>query len=145
MKIRRSDIIKIATSKYKQLGEPPQKRIDYNKWIEFIENHKDYFIWYEDTPDGIGTKKNIDKVPEWAREGTLKRLNKLCAYSTNKIVKRPYDFIVDYGINDGMVRINIERKMTKPIAEILLKMAEFLDGKLLVGGTKELENIEQLE
>lgn len=145
MKIGRSDIIKIATSKYKLLGEQPIKKIDYNKWVKFIEAHKDYFVWYEDTPDGIDAKQNIDKVPDWAREGTLKRLNKLCAYSTNKVEKKTYDFIVDYGINDGMVRINIERKMTRLIAEILLEMAKFLDGKIIINGTEILENTDQLE
>ena len=143
MKIRRSNIIAIATSKYKLLGERPVEKIDYSKWVKFIEAHKNYFIWYEDTPDGIYQKENIDKIPENFKEKILYSLNKISAYSTDKIVKRPYDFIVAY--NEGIVRVTIERKMTKQIAEVLLKMADFLGGKVVVDGNKVLENIEQLE
>jgi len=144
MKIKRSNYIEIATSKYK-LNEIPSKRIDYDKWIEFIEAHKDYFIWYEDTPDGIDAKENIDKVPEGFKDRVIHSLNKVSAYSTNKIVKMAYDFIVTYRTTGGTVSVSIERKMTKEIAEILLKMAKFLEGKVIVSGTKVLENIEQLE
>jgi hypothetical protein len=145
MKIRRNDIIKIATSKYKLLGEPPIEKIDYDKWVNFIEAHKDYFVWYEDTLEGIDTKQNIDKVPENFKDRVLHTLNKIRVYGSNKIVKRPYDFIITYSTSDGMITISIEKKMVKEIAEILLEMAEYLEGKLIINGTKILNNIEQLE
>lgn len=145
MKISRSNIIVIAKDSYKLLGETPKEKIDYNKWIEFIENHKDYFIWYENTEDGINALENIDKTPDWARERVLYSLNNKKACSTNKLVNHPMDFIVKYSTNDGMVSISIERKMSKEIAEILLEMARFLDGKLLIDGNKELISIEQLD
>jgi hypothetical protein len=144
MKIERNNYIEIATSMYKLL-ETPVKKIDYDKWTEFIETHKDYFVWYEDTPDGIDTKENIDKIPDWAKEGVLYSLNKTNAYSTNKIVKHPFDLIVRYFKDKGIVKIDIEKTMTKQIAEILLKMARFLDAKLIIIGNKILENEEQLE
>ena len=144
MKIKRSNYIEIATSTYK-LNEVPSKRIDYDKWTKFIESHKDYFIWYEDTPNGIDAKENIDKVPEGFKDRVIHSLNKVSAYSTNKIVKRSYDFIVTYRTESGTISISIEKSMTKEIAEILLKMAKFLDGKVIVSGTEILEDIEQLE
>ena len=44
-----------------------------------------------------------------------------------------------------MITINIEKRMTKEVAEILLEMAKYLDGKLIINGNKELESIEQLD
>ena len=40
------------------------EQIDFQKWIAFIETHKDYFIWYEDTEEGKEVLKNIDEIPE---------------------------------------------------------------------------------
>jgi hypothetical protein len=145
MKIKSRDIIKIATSKYKLLGEPPAERINYNEWVKFIEAHKDYFVWYEDTPDGIYQKENFDEIPENFKADVLYLLNKIRAYSTNKIVKKPYYLVVAYNSTYGMVTVTIERKMTKQIAEIVLKMADFLGGKVVVNGNKILESIEDLE
>jgi hypothetical protein len=145
IKIGRSDILKIAKEKYKLLEEAPKDRIDYSRWVDFIENHKDYFIWYEDTEDGINIKKNLDKVPDWAKEGVLNSLNKTKVYSTNKIVKHPFDLIVRYFNDDGIIKIDIERKMNKNVAELLLEMAKYVNGKLIINGNKELENIEQLD
>lgn len=61
--------------------------IDYPKWVEYIESNSDYFIWYENTEDGISVAQQLDKVPEWAKEGILYTLNRKVAYSTNKIVQ----------------------------------------------------------
>jgi hypothetical protein len=87
----------------------------------------------------------MDKVPDWAKERVLYSLDKKNAYSTNKIIKNPYDFVVIYSTSDGMITISIEKKMSKEIAKILLEMAEYLEGKLIINGTKILDNIEQLE
>jgi hypothetical protein len=144
IKIGRNDIISIAKEKYKLSGEVPKDRINYEKWVDFIDTHKDYFLWYEDTEDGKNTLINIDNIPNWAKNGVLQRLSKTNAYSTNKIVKHQFDFVVRYFSTEGIVKIDIEKKMTKEIAIVLFEMAKFLDGKLIINGTKELENIEQL-
>ena len=89
IKIGRSNILYIAQSKFKCTTEDPIGNFDYGKWVEFIENHKEFFIWYEDTESGINLKNNMDKVPDWAREGILYSLNKTHAYSTNKMTKNP--------------------------------------------------------
>jgi hypothetical protein len=145
IKVGRSDIIKIAKEKHTLLGGSYNEKISYKKWIEFIENHKDYFMWYEDTEDGKNALKNIDKVPEWAKTGLAYRLNKTNVYSTNKIVKQSFDLILRYFDDEGIVKIDIEKKMSKEIAEILLRMAEYLNGKLIINGTKELLSVEQLD
>jgi predicted transcriptional regulator len=144
IKIGRNSFINIAKDKFKLLGEKPKERIDYNKWVEFINNHNDDFIWYEDTEQGKRVKERIDEFSEKAKKAVLYSLDKTNAYSTKKIAKNPSDLVVTYSTNEEMITINIEKKMTKDVAEILLEMAKFVDGKLIIGGNKELENIEQL-
>lgn len=46
MKIGRNDNIKIVGMK-SDLKSNSIEKIDYLKWIEFIEFNKDYFVWYE--------------------------------------------------------------------------------------------------
>lgn len=145
IKVGRTSIVKIAKEKYKLLGELPKERMSYDKWIEFIENHGDYFVWYENTEDGKNSLLNIDKVPDWAKDRVIHKLNKTSAYSTNKIVKKSFDLVVSYSASDGMITISLEEKMSKAVAEILLEMAKYLNGKLLIDGTNELECIDQLQ
>lgn len=142
IKIDRNDIIYIT--KRKSLEEPINEKINYQKWVDFIERHTDYFLWYENTEDGKKNLLNIDKVPDWAKKGLLKRLNKTNAYSTKKIASQQFDLIIRYFIDEGTIKIDIEKKITKEIAIILLEMAKFLDGKIIINDTDELENIEQL-
>lgn len=138
MIIKKSDIIRIIPKRYSNpFG------INYEKWIEFIEFHNDYFIWFENTENGTELSKNLDQVPDWAKEGALYKLNKTNAYSTNKIVKYSFDLIVRY-FREGIIQIDIEKNMTKKMAKILLKMAVFLDGKLIINDAEELKNIGQL-
>lgn len=143
MKIHRNDSIKflfnVSDSKSNTHG-----KLNYNNWVEFIENQKDYFVWYEETDDGKEVLLNIGKVPEWALEGVNYNLNRTMVYSTNKIVKKPQDFIMRWFLDEEIVKVDIEKKMTKDVAKILLEMSTFLNGKLIINGTKELENIEQL-
>jgi hypothetical protein len=145
IRIDRNDSIVIANKKYDRLCEVPKGHIDYDKWVDFIETHKDYFVWYEDTPNGIDAKKNIDKVPDWARERVLYYTNRTNAYSTDKVVKNPSDFIVKFIETNCYISIIIERYMTKNIAKILFEMADYLEGKVIINGNKILESIEQLE
>lgn len=42
------------------------------------------------------------------------------------------------------MKIDIEKKISKEIAIVLLEMAKFLDGKVIINNTKVLENIDQL-
>src|SRR5690606_2720988 len=111
MKIKRNNYIEITPSKYKT--EEPIQKINYDKWIEFIETNKDYFVWYEDTEDGKYRLENLNKVPDWAKEGVIYSLNKTNAYSTDKIVQQPSDLIVRYFKDKGIVKIDIEKTMTK--------------------------------
>ena len=119
------------------------ENIDYQKWIIFIENHKDYFIWYEDTEEGKEVLKNIDEIPEDFKSRVSYSLSKTNAYCTKKLSKNFGDCIVKYAINE--VSVSLEKKITKPIAEILLEMANYLEAKIIIDDKKEFISLEQLE
>lgn len=123
MKIGKSDNIKIISKEF-NLQSKSLKKIDYDKWIEFIESNKAYFVWYENTEEGIKLSKSINEVPDWAKDGVLYRLNKSIAYSTDKIVKKSYDLIIRYFDDEGIIKVDIEKKMTSEVAEKLLEKGE---------------------
>ena len=102
-------------------------------------------MWYENTEGGKEVILNFDNIPDWAKEGAKYRLNKTTVYCTNKIVKNISDLVIRYFKDDGIVKIDIEKKMSIEIAKILLEMSIFLEGKLIIDNTKELENVEQLD
>ena len=55
---------KIKIGRYSFVNITKDDDIDYKKWIDFIESHKDYFIWYEDTEEGkkiVALFKKINK------------------------------------------------------------------------------------
>jgi hypothetical protein len=117
--------------------------VNYQKWIAFIETHKDYFIWYEDTEEGKEVLKNIDEIPEDFKSRVSYSLSKTNAYCTKKLSKNFGDCIVKYAINE--VSVSLEKKITKPIAEILLEMANYLEAKIIIDDKKEFISLEQLE
>ena len=38
--------------------------IDYQKWVNYIDENQGIFVWYEDTEDGKNILKNIKNIPE---------------------------------------------------------------------------------
>ena len=135
---------KIKIGRYSFVNITKDDDIDYQKWIDFIESHKDYFIWYEDTEDGIYRKNNMDKVPNDFKEGILYKLNKTNVYCTKKLSKNSWDCIISYNIENN-ISVHLEKKITKPIAEILLEMANYLEAKIIIDDKKEFISLEQLD
>jgi hypothetical protein len=136
----------IAKEKYKWSNQI-EKKLDYEKWIEFIDNHQDYFTWYENTKSGIETKNRIDEVPEDFREGVLGGLNKMQASAEYNRKKGWYEIIIDYHIDYGCVHTTFMKKITKEHLKMLLEMANHLDGYLLNSGKTIIDEkvIEELE
>lgn len=135
LKVGRNSFIKIKKE---------EENIDYKKWIIFIENHKNYFVWYEDTDDGKKVAERLDEFSDRIRGGVLYKLNKTNVYSTKELSKNSWDCIISYNTEKD-ISVHLEKKITKKIAKILLDMANFLDAKIIVNGNKELESTEQLE
>ena len=73
--------------------------IDNSKWVEYIDNHSDYFIWSENTEEGKDTLANIDKVPENFREKILRGFNKKSCYAEYNDKKGYYDIYVGFFLN----------------------------------------------
>lgn len=135
IKVNRNSFIKINKE---------EENIDYQKWIIFIENHKNYFVWYEDTDNGKKVMERIDEFSDRIREGILYKLNKTNVYCTEKLSKNSWDCIISYN-REKNISVYLEKKITKKIAEILLKMASYLEAKIIIDDKIILENIEQLE
>ena len=118
--------------------------VNYQKWITFIENHKSYFIWYEDTEEGKKIRERIDEFSQRVKEGVLYKLNKTNVYCAKKLSKNSWDCIISYNIENNL-SVYLEKKITKPIAEILLEMADYLEAKIIIDERNEFVSFEQLE
>ena len=118
------------------------KNIDYQKWIIFIENHKNFFIWYEDTEDGKKVMERIDEFSDRIKRGILYKLNRTNVYCTKELSKNSWDCIISYNTENN-ISVHLEKKITKKIAEILLKMANYLEAKIIIDDKKEFISLEQ--
>ena len=99
---------KIKIGRYSFVNITKDDDIDYKKWIDFIESHKDYFIWYEDKEDGKEVLKNIDEISKDFKSRVSYSLSKTNAYCTKKLSKNFGDCIVKYAINE--VSVSLEKK-----------------------------------
>lgn len=117
--------------------------ISYRKWVEYIEQNREYFIWYEDTIKGQMTLKKVDEFSENIRPAILYMLNKSNAYCTNKLSKNHWDCIVTY-IDSGELSVSLEKRISKKIAAKLLEMAEYLDAKIVIDEKYLFESVDQL-
>ena len=70
IKTKSNKNLAIAREKYNNPLSISEK-LSFEKWVEYINIHQEYFTWEDDTADGIYRKNNIDKIPEWASEGIL--------------------------------------------------------------------------
>ena len=118
--------------------------VNYQKWVTFIENHKSYFIWYEDTEEGKKKRERIDEFSQRVKEGVLYKLSKTNVYCTKKLSENSWDCIISYNIENN-ISVHLEKKITKSIAEIILEMADYLEAKIIIDEKNEFVSLEQLE
>jgi hypothetical protein len=115
-----------------------KERLDYDKWVKYIEKNSNYYVWYENTIDGIYLRENIDKVPEWAREGILNSSKeKVLAEFNNK--KGYYEIVLQFNKEFGVISSTYMRKITKEHLMRLLEMANYLNGFLLNNGNEIID------
>jgi uncharacterized protein YozE (UPF0346 family) len=105
-------------------------KLSYKKWVEYIDAHQDYFTWEDDTPDGIYRKNNIDKIPEWAREGILNSCKSKALAEFNKR-KGWHEIILAFHGDFGIITTTFQKAITKEHLKILLSLANYLDALLL--------------
>ena len=118
--------------------------VNYQKWVTFIENHKSYFIWYEDTEELKKIWESIDVFSQRLKEGVLYKLSKTNVYYTKKLSENSWDCIISYNIENN-ISVHLEKKITKSIAEIILEMADYLEAKIIIDEKNEFVSLEQLE
>lgn len=140
MQISRNDILTIAKNPYNNLENKTIDEVDYNKWIEFIENNKQHFVWFENTEEGKLAIKNIDQFPEWAKERVMYTLNKKRVYVTDVISKNPSDIVFLYSESDKRVNIHVEKKLNSKIFNIIQSMANYLECFILKNGEVILDD-----
>lgn len=121
------------------LSSEIKEALDYQRWTKFIDSHLDYFIWRENTSEGIKTLANIDKVPESFREGVLVGLNKIVAYAEYNQKKGYYDLNVGYLKEYKRIVISFERSPTIEDLKRFLSMANNLDALLLKDGKQIID------
>nr|WP_311521604.1 hypothetical protein [uncultured Porphyromonas sp.] len=117
--------------------------ISYRKWVDYIEQNREYFIWYENTTKGQTIQKKVDEFSEDIRPAILYMLNKSNVYCTNKLSKNYWDCVVTY-INSGEFSVSLEKRISKKIAAKLLEMAEYLDAKIVIDEKYLFESVDQL-
>lgn len=135
MKLKRDLDFKIAKGVIETVFTK-NKPLDYNKWVEFVDNHSSHFVWKEETKKGKEDLINMDKVPEKFRERVLASLNKSACYKEFDEKKGFYNINVSINKIDHWVSISFERTPKLGDLEIFVKMANYLDALLLVDGTK---------
>ncbi|MBF7092637.1 hypothetical protein IUY40_13960 [Flavobacterium sp. ALJ2] len=111
-----------------------KNKLDYNKWIQYVDSHQNYFTWYENTEDGIYKKNNMDKVPESFREKEILYLDKKNAHAEYNTKKGFYEVILSFNYNLGIISTTFQKKITKEHLKMLLEMANHLDAYLLNSG-----------
>jgi len=113
--------------------------LDYDKWISFIDNNFNYFIWNENTAEGKKSLQNINNVPEDFRERILATLNKGICFSEFNEEKRLYDISVTFYEELNWITIQFARTPKLEDLKIFVEMAKYLDALLLVDGTRIID------
>jgi len=113
--------------------------LDYDKWVAFIDNNSDYFIWNENTEEGKKSLQNIDSVPEGFKERVLSTLKKGVCFSEFNKEKQLYDISVSFYEDLNWITIQFARTPKLEDLKIFVDMAKFLDALLLKDGKEIID------
>lgn len=117
---------------YKNLTIAPvngEGTIPWEKWVEFIESHSDYFSWLEDTDKGKEKLAKVANIPVFLREEALKRYQKKQAHGSYNKKRWYHEVILNYSVN--CINMTIQKDLSKKELLLLLKMADFFKLSLL--------------
>ncbi|MBC8054609.1 MAG: hypothetical protein H7Y13_16235 [Sphingobacteriaceae bacterium] len=115
------------------------ERMNYDKWVDFVDRYPDQFIWNENTQQGIETLASIDKVPEGFKHRVLASLNKVTCFSDFDGRKSLYNISCSFVLEANSVSISFKRTPRIEDLKIFLEMAKQLDALLLMDGKKILD------
>lgn len=130
--------LSIAKESYNYSDEVKRK-LPYEKWVEYISNHLDYYEWLEDTNKGKERLSNIDKIPEAFRNGVLEQLSKSQALAEFNEKKGWHEIVIDFHRDIGVIKTAFMKRITKVHLRRLLDMANYLDAYLLNNGNEIID------
>ena len=138
MILRGIKFISIGKEKYNIISpEKITKKIDQQKFREFINLHKDVFLWDEETVKGQKTLEIIDTFS--VKETIPMQMNQFRAYAFYKKEKGYYGLDVAWVAEWGIILVNFNNsRISVPALEILLDMANYCEAMLLVNGQKQI-------
>lgn len=145
MKLTKSTSFTIAKDKIKNVFTKLEP-LNYERWVEFIDNNQDFFIWNENTEEGKKTLENINEVSEgYFRERVLASLNKGACSSEFNTKKDVYNIRISINNVNNWITINFARTPKLKDLSIFIEMVEYLDAYLLINDKKiitkeDLEN-----
>jgi hypothetical protein len=139
MSFTRNNIFAIAKEKYNLGGDKSNSKINYEKWVQFIDDHSEEFIWNENTKTGKETLANIESVPESFKERVLISLNKGACYKEYDYTKGYFNINIGFNFVDNFITIGFERTPRLEDLIIFVEMAKYLEAYLLVDGTQIID------
>ena len=116
--------------------------LDYEKWVKFIDNNQDIFIWYENTEEGKETLKNINEVSVDFRDRVLSTLNKGVCYSEYNLKKDIYNIGITFYEELNYIKIQFARTPKREDLRIFIEMAECLNAYLLINDKKIITKVD---
>lgn len=134
MKIKKDTDFKIAKGTIDTVFTKNES-LDYDKWVEFVDQNKDHFLWKEETAQGKQNLLEIDKVPESFRGRVLASLNKGACFKEFDEKKGFYNINVSINKANNWISIGFERGAKPEDLKIFVEMAAYLDAYLLMDGT----------
>lgn len=134
MKLKSSSSITIAKSVV-PTANTVLEPLDYQKWVGFIEQNKELFLWNEHTEKGKKSLQNIKDVPENFKERVLSSLNKKVCFSEYNNATGYYNISVTFYHELNWIAIQFARNPKPDDLKIFVEMAKYLDAYLLADGT----------
>lgn len=138
MKLTKNTDFRIAKGLLKDIFAKTEP-LDSDKWIQFIDNHSNYFVWNEDTEEGKKTLENINEISADFKERVLESLNKTSCYAEFDHKNKRYDLFVGLYSSLNYIKIQFARTPKLEDLRIFVDMANYLDALLLVNGTKIID------
>lgn len=134
MKLKEIKDPSIAKEKFDYISNVKNK-LEYGKWVAYMDAHQDDYTWYENTIDGIYMKNNIDKVPENFREGELLSLSKHQVFSEFNSKKGYYEIRIVFNDKTGVIGTTFMKSISRAHVAKLIELANHMGAYLLNDGT----------
>ncbi len=114
--------------------------LDYDKWVQFVDNHSGYFIWNEYTEEGKKSLQNMENVPDDFKERVLASLNKVRCFAEYIDNKKLYNISVSFYEELNWITIQFAHPPKFKDLKIFVEMARHLDALLLKDGSEIIDD-----